>query len=315
MRAGNPPRRANPGFVDTLTLFITVAFFKYLKTAFGNHWNLLAFFGGMAFAFLSGRADVFLPLVLAMEAAYLGLLGTHPRFQQYVDAQEAASNRQIDSAHAQQSLAYIMKMLPRELLKRFEDLRTQCLELQHIAGELKNPGKRVPDMPFEQFQVAGLDRLLWIYLRLLYTQYALSRFLNKTNAGEISQDIQLSEQRIKQMPENKDDTRLQRVRKALEDNLETSRIRLDNLSKAKDNYQLVQLEIERLENKIRSLSEMAVNRQEPEFISNQVDHVASSMMETEKTMNDLQFATGLNSLDEQIPELLRAVPAQVVKTR
>ena len=108
---------------------------------------------------------------------------------------------------------------------------------------------------------------------------------------------------------------MQRVRKALEDNLETSRIRLDNLTKAKDNYQLVQLEIERLENKIRSLSEMAVNRQEPEFISNQVDHVAASMMETEKTMNELQFATGLNSLDEQTPEMLQVVQAQVVKTR
>lgn len=288
---------------------------NYLKTAFLNHWNLLAFFGGTAFALLSGRADVVLPLVLASEAAYLGLLGTHPRFRQYVDAQEAATVRQEVSAGAQQTLAYIMKMLPRELLKRFDDLRSQCMELQHIARELKNPGKKATDMPFEEFQVAGLDRLLWIYLRLLYTQHALGQFLNKTNAAEINQAIQLSEQRIKQVPDKKDDPRLQRVRKALEDNLETSRIRLDNLTKAKDNYQLVQLEIERLENKIRSLSEMAVNRQEPEFISNQVDHVAASMMETEKTMNELQFATGLNSLDEQTPEMLQVVQAQVVKTR
>ena len=95
---------------------------------------------------------------------------------------------------------------------------------------------------------------------------------------------------------------MQRIRKALQDNLETSRDRLANLSKAKENYQFIQLEIDRLENKIRSLSEMAVNRQEPEFISGEVDHVASSMMDTEKTMNDLQFATGLDSLDDQTPE-------------
>jgi hypothetical protein len=289
---------------------------KYLKTAFLNHWNLLAFFGSAGFALLSGRADVALPLILAAEAAYLGLLGTHPRFQKYVDAQGAAAARQVGSASAQQTLSYIMKMLPRDLLKRFEDLRIQCMELQHIARELKNPGKKAPEMPFEEFQVAGLDRLLWIYLRLLYTQYSLSQFLNKTNAAQITQDIQQYDQRIKQIPaENKDDPRWQRVRKALDDNLETSRIRLDNLTKAKDNYQLVQLEIERLENKIRSLSEMAVNRQEPEFISDQVDHVTASMMETEKTMNDLQFATGLNSLEEQTPELMRAVPAEVVKNR
>ena len=66
----------------------------------------------------------------------------------------------------------------------------------------------------------------------------------------------------------------------------------------------MQLEIDRLENKIRSLSELAVNRQEPDFISDQVDAVASSMLETERTMNELQFATGFAHVDEAIPELL-----------
>ena len=67
----------------------------------------------------------------------------------------------------------------------------------------------------------------------------------------------------------------------------------------------MKLEIDRLENKIQSLSELAVNRQEPNFISGQVDQVADSMMETEKTMNDLQFATGLDAVDDA-PELLHS---------
>jgi len=49
-----------------------------------------------------------------------------------------------------------------------------------------------------------------------------------------------------------------------------------------------------------------VNRQEPEYISSEVDHVASSMLDTEKTMNELQFATGLTPIDNEPPELLRA---------
>jgi hypothetical protein len=49
---------------------------------------------------------------------------------------------------------------------------------------------------------------------------------------------------------------------------------------------------------------MAVNHQEPEFISSEVDHVASTMVDTERTMNELPFATGLNTLDNE-PHLER----------
>jgi hypothetical protein len=295
---------------------------KYLKAAFSNHWNLLAFLGGGVFALLTGKPDIFLPLVAAGEIAYVGLLGSHPRFREYVDAQEAKAAREANSAGSQRTLAYILRMLPRDLLKRFDDLRSQCAELRQIAMELKSPGKGSPDMPLDSLQVAGLDRLLWIHLRLLYTQFSLARFLQKTNADQINTDIERMEARIKQLPGGgspqdpqkapvaQPDSQVDRIRKTLEDNLQTSRDRLANLTKAKENYQLIQLEIERLENKIRSLSEIAVNRQEPNFISSEVDHVATSMMDTEKTMNELQFATGLDSLDDQTPELLQVVKAQ-----
>ena len=65
---------------------------NYLKTAFLNHWNLLALFSGMAFAFLS-VPDVVLPLVAAGKIAYVLLLGSHPKFQKYVDAQQAKATR------------------------------------------------------------------------------------------------------------------------------------------------------------------------------------------------------------------------------
>ena len=278
---------------------------KYLKTAFINHWNLLAFFAGTAFALLS-VPDVVLPLVAAAEIAYVVLLGAHPKFQKYVDAQQAKALRQQGSEAKQQTLDHIMKSLPPETLHRFQTLRNQCLELRQIAMELKRPGIGAVDAPLDDFQLTGLDCLLWIHLRLLYTQYALSQFLGKTSPDPIKQGIARLEQQVEQLPPEGGDAGRQRFRAALEDNLQTSRARLANLDKARENYQMVGVEIDRLENKIRSLSEMAVNRQEPEFISGEVDHVASSMIDTEKTMNELQFATGLNPVDNEPPELLRA---------
>jgi hypothetical protein len=164
-------------------------------------------------------------------------------------------------------------------------------------------------MPLENFQIAGLDRLLWIHLRLLFTQFALYRFLKQTSEEQIQADIKRLEARIAEVPTGSANEKDQRVRKALEDNLQTSRDRLANLQRARDNFDLVKLEIDRLENKIRSLSELAVNRQEPDYISGQVDQVAASMMETEKTMNDLRFVTGLDTVDEA-PSLLQNEIAQ-----
>jgi hypothetical protein len=290
-----------------------VHFSKYLKVAFLNHWNLLAFLGSAAFALISGHPDALLPIVMAGEIAYVGLLGSHPKFQQYVDAQEAKAARAEDSQTNQQMLQQMLRSLPPEVLQRFQSLRSQCLELRQLAMDIRRPGVATVDVPLDQIQLSGLDRLLWIHLRLLYTQLALSKFLKKTSADQIQRSIQSLEQQIQQLPADDKDPRGARVRAALQDNLDTSRNRLANLTKARENYDFMGLEIDRLENKIRSLSEMAINRQEPEFISSEVDHVASSMVDTEKTMNELQFATGLNSLDNEPPAMLRQPVAVVQK--
>ena len=173
---------------------------------------------------------------------------------------------------------------------------------------MKSPGTTPTlqtDNPLEEMQFAGLDRLLWIYLRLLFSQYALDRFLMRTSDDQIQKDITRLEVQLNGVPANSEDPQQQKIRKTLEDNLATSKARLANLQKARDNREIVRLEIDRLENKIQSLSELAINRQEPDFISGQVDQVVTSMVQTEKTMNDLQFATGLEVNDETVPELLR----------
>jgi hypothetical protein len=284
-----------------------VGVFKYIKSAFLVPWNLLAFGAGMvaaAVSFDANLAMVIASLTMAAEVAYLGFLGTHPKFQKYVEAQEAKGNRAEAVVGAEQALQQILGALPRPAVQRFEALRGRCLELRQIAVNLRDPSLAHSPLPLEELHLEGLDRLLWIYLRLLYTQHALESFLQKTNEKDIRTNIQTQEARLQKTPVD-DNPQRQRIRKSLEDNLETSRLRLQNYEKARDHMELVKLEIERLETKINSLSELAVNRQEPNFISEQVDQVASSMVQTERTMNELQFATGLATAEEEVPQLIR----------
>jgi hypothetical protein len=282
---------------------------KYLKKAFLNHWNLLAFLGGIGFALISGHPDVFVPLVLAGEATYVGVVGTHPRFQRHVDVEEAKVNRKEGSELAEEAFQRMLKALPRQQLRRFENLREQCSSLRQIAQQMRATedlgGPSVP-LPLEDLQLGGLDRLLWIYLRLLYTRTMLELFFERTSESQIQAEIDRLERRIAGMPGegNPGTSPRQTIRAALLDNLETCRGRLANLQKARENSDLVEAEIERLENKIRSITEMAINRQDPQFVSGQVDQVASSLLQTEATMNELQFATGLDPIEDATPSII-----------
>jgi chemotaxis protein histidine kinase CheA len=287
----------------------TVKLGKYLKAAFLSHWNLLAFVGGLGFAAVSGRPDVVAPLVLAGEVAYLGLLGTHPKFQKYVNAQEAKGARAQSATDSAQAAERLLAALPPTQARRFEGLRARCRDLQQIALEIHDPARPGTAAPLEALQLAGLDRLLWIYLRLLYTQNALDRFLQQASEAEMAQGIRDLEGRVAALAG--DAPQRQRMRKSLEDNLATSQARLDNYRKARDNSELVAVEIDRLENKIHSLSEMAVNRQEPGFISGQVDEVAQSLVQTERTMSELQLLTGMAAAEQEAPDLLRRSPVQI----
>lgn len=284
---------------------------RYIQTAFTNSWNLLFFLGGLGFAALSGHPDVAVPLVLAAETLYLGALGTHPKFQAYVDAQAAKSNRIEHSARNQEILKKILKLLPVDLYRRYEQLRQRCRDLQQIAVDLRVPGTENTPLSLETMQTEGLDRLLWVFLRLLFTQHSLERFFETISEDTLETEERRLKAQLDKIDANDQSPHAEKIRHTLNDNLKTVQDRSENFRRAQGNYQYVQLELDRLENKIKSLAELAVNRQDPDFISNQVDAVAKSMLVTEKTMNDLQFVTGLGQVDDETPELLTEPPIMI----
>src|SRR5262249_10553592 len=155
--------------------------------------------GGMGFAVLSGLPGVFCPVVLAAEVAYLGFLGTHPKFQKFVEAQGAKAARAQQASGNDEALGRIMAALPRPAVRRFEALRARCLELRQIAVGLKDPSQADSPLPLEVLQLAGLDRLLWTFLRLLFTQHMLEQFFRRTQEPEIRQSIADLEQRLQQL--------------------------------------------------------------------------------------------------------------------
>jgi hypothetical protein len=269
---------------------------QYLKSAFTWRWNLLALAGGIAFSLLSPIPAAGLAILAAAEIAYLTTLVSFPKFRRAIDAQGSSSSSAFGSSPEQQiSLTEVLNQLAPGPRKRFLELRQRCLTLQGIANRI---GGGEPS-PSRDLRGGGLDKLLWVHLRLLIAQQGLWRFLEETDVSNL--DRQLVDLKARQTQAGTDE----RMLKSVIDAIATVTMRIDNYRAAERNSEFVDLELDRIENKILALSEMSVNNQNPDFITAQVDAVADSMTQTESAMRELDALTGLGrELTREPPKIL-----------
>lgn len=272
----------------------------YLKAAFLFRWNLLLFLGGLAGAAIAPLADVTLPVVFAGELAYLAALTSLPRFRAAIDARvHSTQDRTPVTTAAAPSLVVMLAGLPAELRKRFEQLHERCVEMRQLAIGVRGASGRDAGSA-EEIRTPGLDRLLWLFLRLLISKHALDRFLKTTSLEEIDTRLeQLRKDFAAAQPAGDE-----RIVKSLQDSIASAELRRDNYERSRKNAQFVAIELDRIEGKIQALAEMAVNRQDPDLLSSQVDSAAESMRQTEKAVSELQHLTGLADELQDPPPIL-----------
>jgi hypothetical protein len=283
----------------------------YLKEAFLFRWNLLFFGGGLAAAALTPLAPVLLPLVGATELMYLTGLISIPRYRAAIDAKVHAARRGDPGAVPPLppvSLVAMLSGLPSDARTRFERLHARCLEMRGIAAGVRGTAGN-QDGAAEEIRTPGLDRLLWLFLRLLLSKAALDRFLKTMNGQEISTRLEELRKNLAAAQTAADE----RVVRSLQDSIAMGELRLDNFGRAKKNAEFVSVELDRIEEKIQALAEMAVNRQDPDFLSSQVDSAAESMRQTEKAVSELQHLTGLGDQLEDPPAILETDLREVLR--
>jgi hypothetical protein len=161
----------------------------------------------------------------------------------------------------------------------------------------------------EEIRTPGLDRLLWLFLRLLLSRTALDRFLQSIDDRDLSTKLDELKKSLASAQAAGDE----RIVRSLQDSLAMAELRLDNFSRAKKNAEFVSVELDRIEGKIQALAEMAVNRQDPDFLSSQVDSAAESMRQTEKAVSELQHLTGLADQLEEPPAILETDLREVLR--
>ena len=283
----------------------------YLREAFLFRWNLLLFAGGAVGAVLTPFPDLLLPLVGAAEVTYLAGLVSMPRFRAAIDAKLHAARQGAPVAGPAAPAVSLVSMLgglPNAERARFERLHGRCLEMRKIAAGVRGAAGYQSGSA-EDIRTPGLDRLLWLFLRLLLSRTALERFLKTMNEQEITSRPEDLRKKLAAAQTGGDE----RVVRSLQDSLASAELRLDNLGRAKKNAEFVAIELDRIEGKIQALAEMSVNRQDPDFLSSQVDSAAESMRQTEKAVSELQHLTGLGDQLEEPPAIMEADLREVLR--
>jgi len=284
----------------------------YVKHAFLYPWNLLFFLGGAALAALSPHPDAFLPIIGGLELAYLTGLSSIPRFRTAIDAKLAAKARagranSGASSSSQQSLERILESLPAPALRRFLLLRQRCFEMRSIASGIRGQADASPDSA-ESIRTPALDRLLYLFLRLLVSQNGLDRFLRSTSEKDLAAKLADVRTRFEAAKTTGDE----RVTNSLQDSVADAELRLENYRKAAKDAEFVAIELDRIETKIQALIEMGVSRQDPDYLSHQVTAAAESMKHTETAVDQLQHLTGLADQIEEPPAILESTIAGLV---
>jgi hypothetical protein len=287
----------------------------YARVAFHWHWNLLAVAAGVALAFLIavtgvgvGAAFDVLALLAAAELTYLGLASSSSSFQRAVDERDRSARLGGVAPIQTDQLERLRAQLPPELWKRFEMLRDRCIHLGELAREFQGSDDSTASSSSMASDMHGdsLDRLLWMFLRMLASRNALDRFLTGTSRDGFVRDIADTQKTIDGA---KAAGRGDKLLAALDDKLKTLQDRLANLDKARDNRDLISAEIDRIEQKVSAVGEMALSAHDASDLSSQVDGIAAGVSATEDALRDLPVIPDFSM--EQPPAILRQAPPPV----
>ena len=274
-----------------------------IKRAFTWHWHLLGLGTGLAVAVASGAPMLWLPFLLAAEAGYLGFLGFNPRFQNVLKGQQKLPPPlPVDP---RQRFQQLMDFLSAADVQRFDSLRRRCAELVDLRRSMAT---KDGSFGVEDFRGESLDRMLWLFLKLLHQRSGLHKFLGATQRQQIEADLQSADEQLASAQERDKAAGLpeSRLSVSIRDRVTTIKERLDNHRQAEDNLELVSAEIDKTEQQITRLCELGMTTSDSADLSTQIDAISQSLQSSEKIFSQNSYSQICD--DEAPPPLLSTTP-------
>lgn len=230
-----------------------------------------------------------------LELGYLYMLVTNPRFQRWVDAKRLEANQRGWQLRLEQSVSG----LDEDDRRRYRALETRCRSIL-LQQQGTNPASL-------RAQGEGLGRLLWIYVKLLYTRQSIRRVIREAapsgeEKGTIESRIKTLEGRVAKKDIGEE------LRKSLAGQIEILQQRQAKQREAADKLAFVEAELERIQQQAELIREQAVLSTDPETVSQRIDDIAATLGGTTNWILEQQQLYGkVEDLLDEPPSL--AVPA------
>jgi hypothetical protein len=266
----------------------------YLKDAF---WFRVPFAGlgrvpanalaTLAFAILGFGHPSFWLLGLGLEAGYLAVLASHPRFQRWVEAEKRAAGALAAADSSRLSPP------ARARLQRLEEKRARVLELYEQAG--------VDDFVLSSNRDA-LERLTAIYRQLLAARSELEASRSRMGEQDLRHRIAALETELAQPSQAAASPALRESQAAT---LKLLQQRRDNLGRATEALREIDSDLERIEAQVDLTLESA-------GLPGRNDLAAANIELASQLLSEgIDFSDRLALEDGYLPERIRAVETEV----
>jgi hypothetical protein len=230
-----------------------------------------------------------------VEIGYLVWLAHNRRFRHVVDARSLDRTNSELTGKVEQQIAS---------LDEFDLIRYRNLELR-CRGIIEQQAKAAGENPALSAQSEGLNRLLWIFLRLLCTRASISAI-----GGDDRKDRIHMEERVRTLEKQIADPAIgEDLRKSLAGQLDIVQQRLRKRQEANDKLAYLKAEIERIEEQVELIREQAMLANDAQSVSERIDQVAATLGGTNDWIREQQHIYG------QVEDLITSAPPLLARPR
>jgi len=260
-----------------------VGFWDYVRAAFvARPIGMLVppnWIGLSVFALLGLLNSGFLLVGAGLELAYLYLLTSNPRFQRLVGAERLQRVQQQWKSR----LNAILSRLGKADRERYLALEERCRSILELQGSEDAAGLRA--------QGEGLGRLLWIYVKLLFTRQSIAEVRRESAVSE-GRSSDLNKRIAQIQAQLSSDKITDDLRKSLTGQVEILQQRRQKQQEGDEKLAFLESELTRVQEQVELIREQAVLATDSETISQRIDQIAATLGGTTRWIREQQQIYG-----------------------